>query len=163
MENTSNNAGSHSGGRGLRVRSFDDIFGEMQRSFGDWMRPVFPEFGPFGPWASDTRMPRLDIKETEKEYDVTVELPGISKEDITVEVSEDNTVEISGKKTEEKSDSKQNYLKRERSERSFHRCFTLPVEIEQDGIEAHVDNGILSLKLPKKAEAPRKAKKVEVK
>ncbi len=160
---------NNSGRRGLRPRGFDDVFGEMQRlqrSFGDWTRPFFADFAPLGmlePWTSDTRVPRLDIQETDKDYSVVVELPGIAKEDIEVEVSDDNVVEISGRKTEEKSENRANYLKKERSERSFHRSFTLPAEINQDGIEAHVENGILSLKLPKKTETPKKAKKVEIK
>lgn len=169
MNDESKNTENNSGTRGLSARRFDDIFGEMQkfqRSLGDWTRPFFGDFVPLGlfePWRSETRVPPLDIQETENEYSVAVELPGIAKDDIEVEVSEDNVVEIFGRKAEEKSEIKGNYLKQERSERSFHRSFALPVEIDQDRIEAHVENGILSLKLPKKAETPRKAKKVEVK
>ncbi|MBX8635711.1 MAG: Hsp20/alpha crystallin family protein [Thermoplasmata archaeon] len=169
MDDETKKAERYSDGRGLRTRGFDDLFGDMQRfqrSLGEWARPFFADFAPMSlldPWVSDTQVPRLDIQETEKEYNVVVELPGIRKEDIEVEVSDENVVEISGKKTEDKSENKSNYLKRERSERSFHRSFSLPDEIDQDRIEAQVENGILSLKLPKKVETPRKTKKVEVK
>ncbi len=157
---------TYSGGRGIRPRTFDDLFDEVQRSFGDWIRPFFesfPSLSMFEPWPSDTRIPYVNIEETENEYNMSVELPGVSKDDIEVKVTDDNVVEISGKRSEEKKETKGNYLRQERSSYNFHRSVSLPEEINGDKVEARVENGVLYLRLPKKEDASRKVKKVEIK
>ena len=91
---------------GLRTRNFDDFFEDMPRTFAEWMRPFFrdfPSLGFFEPWTSENSMvPYMDIQEADKEYNVTVDLPGVMKEDIEVKVTEDNTIEITGKRNEKK-------------------------------------------------------------
>jgi HSP20 family protein len=152
---------------GLGIRNFDDFFENFQRSFGDWMRPFFRDFptpGFFEPWTSENIMvPYMDIQEADREYNVTVDLPGVTKEDIEVKVTEDNTIEITGKRNEKKEERGTNYLRQERSSYDFHRSFSLPEEIDAEKVEAKVENGVLYLRLPKKDEASRKVKKVEIK
>ncbi|MBX8638873.1 MAG: Hsp20/alpha crystallin family protein [Candidatus Thermoplasmatota archaeon] len=152
---------------GLRTRNFDDFFEDMPRTFAEWMRPFFrdfPSLGFFEPWTSENSMvPYMDIQEADKEYNVTVDLPGVMKEDIEVKVTEDNTIEITGKRNEKKEERNANYLRQERSSYNFHRSFSLPEEIDGEKVEAKVENGVLFLRLPKKEEAARKVKKVEIK
>jgi len=88
--------------------------------------------------------PASDVEETNTHYVMSVDLPGVAKKDINIEVK-DNQLYISGERKSEK---------RERgfSERyygKFHRTFTLPTEVEVDKIEAHYQDGVLTVALPK--------------
>jgi HSP20 family protein len=109
---------------------------------------------------------RSNMSETDKEICITAELPGIEQKDINVSVS-GNQITITGEKkseTEEKKDDKGRHFHRvERSSGSFRRTTTLPFEIDADSISAEFKNGVLTVTLPKPAEAVKKTKKVKIK
>lgn len=151
--------------KGRMPRTIDELFDDMQRSFEDMMTPLFGETWPSlrTGGMSFGKMPFADIEETDSAYTVTAELPGIPRENIEVKVSEDNTVEISGKASTDKKESKGSYVRQERSHTDFYRRFRLESDIDSDKVEAKVENGILSLTLPKKAPESAKIKKVEIK
>ncbi len=151
--------------RSLRPRSLDELFDDMQRSFEDMVGPFFTE--TTWPYLDTQRselgrLPHADIEETDTGYTVTAEMPGITKENIEVKLSDDNTVEISGKSSSEKKETKGKYIRQERSRTDFYRRFMLEHEVDADKVEAKVENGILTLTLPKKTTEAAKVKKVQV-
>ena len=109
------------------------------------------------------RMPLMDIKENEKNYKVELEVPGIKKENIKIEVTNSRVIEIKAKEKEEKEEEQEdNYLKKEILERSFYRRFMLPSEIDSDRIDAKSDNGMLIITLPKEEPSKPELRTIEV-
>jgi len=106
--------------------------------------------------------PRVDIYEADNEVRVTAELPGISEKDVTVELMENRLV-IRGEKKEERSEKRENDYLLERSWGSFTRSFEIPATINQDGIQANFDKGVLTVVLPKSHEATPNVRRIEVK
>lgn len=146
-------------------RPFDDIFEDFRRSFDALMRPWyeivpsrrFIEFRPI------MRYPRLDLEDTGDSYTVTAELPGISKDNVDLNITKDS-LDISGEFKEEKEEKDKNYLHRERSYQSFRRCIVFPEEVIPEKAEANINKGVLTLKVPKKEPTPvEEPVKVDVK
>lgn len=106
--------------------------------------------------------PAMDLVEKEKEYEITVELPGIDEKDIEIKLA-NRTLTIRGEKTEEKEEREKDYHLSERRYGSFQRSFLLPEGVDADKIEANFVKGILSVTLPKTAEAQQAEKKITVK
>jgi HSP20 family protein len=96
-----------------------------------------------------TRLPSVNVKESEKEYEIEMAAPGLERKDFKVEVK-DGVLYISSEKEEENKEEKKNYTRREYSYNSFSRSFNLPDNCLTDNINAKYDNGILHLTLPKK-------------
>lgn len=105
-------------------------------------------------------VPKVEVKETAKTYDVSVELPGLDEKDVKVLV-EDDMLTISGEKKVERSDDKTHYS--ERSYGSFTRAFTLPADADRNAISARFAKGVLTLEIPKSANPPDQAKQVDIK
>jgi HSP20 family protein len=102
--------------------------------------------------------PSVDIYENENEVVLCAEIPGVEEKDVEIKV-EDNNLIIKGERKFEKEAKEENYHRIERSYGSFFRSFALPSYIEQDKIEAEHENGVLRVRMPKKAELkPRKVK-----
>jgi len=95
-------------------------------------------------------------------YEITAKLPGMDEKNIEVKVA-DGVLTIKGEKREEKEEKQKDYYLQERSFGSFERSFEVPETVETDKIEASFRKGVLTLTLPKKAEAQKPAKKIEVK
>lgn len=125
-----------------------DPFGE---SFDDVFRRFFKPMrweGEGGPLEI-----RLDVEEGEQAYTVKAEIPGVKKEDISVQV-EGNTVSISAEsKREEEVKEKGKLLRSERYYGSLYRSFTLGQDIDRDAASAKYEDGVLTLTLPKRAGA----------
>lgn len=112
-----------------------DLFTEMERMFEDAGKPSFS--------------PACEIAETEGQFLLSFDLPGVKKEDIKIQV-EENTLTISGeRKQEKKAGDGQNAKYVERTYGAFTRSFTLPSTVETEKIEAHYENGVLNLTVPK--------------
>ncbi len=94
--------------------------------------------------------PRLNIKEDDKQITVEAEVPGMTKDDVKATVVRD-VLTLSGEKAETKKEEKENYVRTERSYGSFRRQVRLPAEVDTKHAEARLDNGLLTLKLPKSA------------
>jgi len=152
------------GKKDLKVRREDDNpFAMMQREMNrmfdafnrDWGFGTFPKLtGAF--------LPRLDVTEDAKAFTVTAELPGLGEKDIDLSISGD-TLTIRGEKKEEKEDTSRNYYYSERSYGSFTRAIPLPGQVETDKVSANFKKGVLTITLPKTAEAVEAARKIEVK
>lgn len=97
------------------------------------------------------RMPSVNVKETDKDYQIEVAAPGMKKEHFNVAV-ENGILTISADVKEEKEDKKENYTRREFSYSSFSRAFTLPPDVDENNIKAHYEDGVLSLTIVKTKE-----------
>ena len=106
--------------------------------------------------------PAVDVVESEKAYEIKAEMPGMDEKNIEVKVANGNLT-IKGEKLEEKEEEKKGYYLQERKFGSFERCFGIPAGVDTDKIEAAFKNGVLSVTLPKKLEAQKPAKNIEVK
>jgi HSP20 family protein len=140
-------------------RLFDRFDGDFWRT--PFRRPIF-DVTPF--WQRDwnlTAVPAVDIAEKDQAFEVTAELPGMDEKNIEVKTANGNLV-IKGEKKEEKEEKKKDYHLSERRYGSFERRFQLPEGVDAEKISAF-KNGVLTVILPKKAEARKPEKKIEVK
>ena len=110
--------------------------------------------------ASGVWSPAVDIYETNDEIVLKAELPGLRKEDVSIEVT-DNSLILSGERMFEKDIREENYHRIERSYGSFSRTFSLPTTVDQDGVNAKFIDGILEIHIPKAEKT--KAKVIEIK
>ncbi len=124
--------------------------------FGD----IFSDFFSDAMTRSNSDWPKVDIEENEKEYVFNVDLPGIKKEDVNIELNGDVLV-ISGEKKEEKSVEERKYHLKESFCGTFRRSFKMPDAIDSEKSEASFENGILTLKVPKSDAS--KTRKIEIK
>lgn len=132
----------------LRGGPMDDQFGRLVESmFQDFLAPL----AQGGRWTDDgLAMPRLDLSETEKTFEVQAELPGVKKEDVKVSVDGQRvTIEAECQQANEQRQGEQ-VVYSERSTRRYQRSFTLPAEVEDTGAEAKLEDGVLRLSLPKR-------------
>jgi len=104
-----------------------------------------------GEWA-----PPVDVFEDEREIVLTVEIPGMRKEEIEIKLS-DGVITISGERRLEREEQREGYHRIERAYGRFSRCFTLPQSVDQERISASYRDGLLVVKLPKTPEeSPRR-------
>jgi HSP20 family protein len=149
--------------RDLR-REIDRLFDDFDRDFwtSPFRRSVF-EVEPF--WRRELTWgatPAVDITETDKAYEITADLPGMDEKNIEVKLA-NGGLTIKGEKKEEKEEKKKDYYLHERRFGSFERCFRVPEGVDADKIEAHFKKGVLTVTLPKTAEAQKAEKKIAVK
>lgn len=132
----------------LRGGPINDQFGQMiENMFQDFLAPL----AQGGRWSDDAlAMPRLDVSETEKTFEVQAELPGVKKEDLKVAIDGQRvTIEGECPQAIEQREGEQ-VVYSERSIRRYQRSFTLPSEVDDAGAQARLEDGILKLTLPKK-------------
>ncbi len=103
--------------------------------------------------------PAVDIYETENELVLSAEVPGIDEKDIEIKI-DDGTLSIRGERKFEKETKEENYHRIERAYGSFFRSFSLPNTIDQEGIRAEHEGGVLKIHMPKKAESKPKTVKI---
>jgi HSP20 family protein len=111
---------------------------------------------------SDWLKPNLDIGVSDKEYTISIELPGIDEKDVQLELIND-TLKIKGEKKQQKEEKEKNYYRMERSYGSFQRTLSLPEDVDQDDIKAVYKNGIMKITIPRKAALKTEAKQIEIK
>ena len=135
-------------------REFDHLFENLWRDFD---LPMLGRYEmPFG-----TAMPRMDMTEDEDRIHLAVELPGMDEKDVEVTLSE-NVLTIKGEKKVETEETEKPYAYMERSYGSFCRRIPLDIEVVTDKVEATFEKGVLSINLPKTAEAKKTYKKVPI-
>ena len=128
-----------------------DLLDNVSRWFDDFF--VGPSFG-------GSTLPAVDVRESDSEYLMEVELPGLTEKDIEVKL-DNNLLTISSRKEEKKEERKNGYIMRERKAASFSRSFVLPEGVDREKISAEFKNGVLNLSFPKTPTA--KPKSIEVK
>ena len=138
--------------------AFTSLQREIDRLFEDFGRgfPNLPAFGGNGAKL----MPSIDVTETDKEIEITAELPGLEEKDVQINVA-DNLLTIRGEKKAEKEEKDKNYRLVERSYGSFERTLELPEGVNADAIKANIAKGVLKVTVPKPA--PAQVKKIDVK
>jgi HSP20 family protein len=144
-------------------REVERLFENFDR--GLWRSPFRSTFAlePF--WRRELAWPAapaVDITESDKAYEITADLPGISEKDIEVKLAPGGLI-IKGEKREESEEKKKDYYLHERHFGSFQRSFRVPEGVEADKIEASFKDGVLTVTLPKTAEAQKVEKKIAVK
>lgn len=132
-------------------RLFDDFF----RGFD--LRPLRVAEEGWGGFS-----PKMDLEETEKEYRITAELPGVEEKDVEVLLT-GNSLTLKGEKKEEKEEKGKSFYHVERSYGSFQRTVPLPDGIDLKKVDAEFKSGVLTVKLPKTAEVKKTGKKVPIK
>ena len=138
----------------------DTVFDKM---FTRQFPSVAKEMGITRPFGSQG-YPKINVAETDKQYEITAELAGMSKKDVSVELdSETNVLTISGNKTEkeEKSEEKK-YIIRELKQSSFSRSIIIGDNCDKNSCKADFDNGILKITIDKKVEDKPKNTKIKV-
>lgn len=139
---------------------------EMDRLFED----TFRGFG-LSPFRSDLLSsretggflkPQVDVGATDREYTISVEVPGVDEKDVKVEIA-DNTLTIRGEKKHEQEEKEKNYYRMERSYGSFQRVLTLPGDADQEKIKANFKKGVLTVTLPRKSLPKADVKNIEIK
>lgn len=131
-----------------------------------WFPTVFDDFlnTDFMPRANTTA-PAVNVKEDEKAYTMELAAPGIKKEYCRVGINEDGnlTIAIENKMEHKEENKKHHYLRREFSYSNYEQSYTLPDDVERDKISAKVENGILTVTLPKIVKEEKKfAKAIKV-
>lgn len=117
-----------------------------------WLPEVFNDFfdTEFMPKANATA-PAINVKESEADYEVEVAAPGMTKEDFSVHLNQDGdlTIKMESRKESKEEDKKSHYLRREFAYSKFEQTLILPDDVDKDGISAKVNDGVLSVVLPK--------------
>ncbi|WP_345951846.1 Hsp20/alpha crystallin family protein [Mucilaginibacter sp. PAMB04274] len=112
--------------------------------------------------ANVSKVPSINIIESETGFDIELAVPGLKKEDIKINV-EKNLLTVAAEAKKEESAPVKNYTKKEFSYASFSRSFTLPESVDQSNIEAQYIDGVLKLTVAKKEEAKLQAREIAVK
>ncbi len=150
--------------------AWQSLRGEMDRLFdrfaGGFGLPAFRRmFDIEPPWSPESSFsvsaPAVDVTEDDKAYTITAELPGLEQKNIDVTVSGD-MLTLKGEKRYAKEEEDKNRYMSERAYGSFQRSFALPDGVDRDKI-ADLSKGVLTITLPKTAEAQKPQKKIEVK
>jgi len=139
-------------------------FSTMQERMNRMDRLFRESYSPEGPEEALTTTsfaPPVDIYEDEHTIALKLEVPGIDEKDIDVRI-ENNTLTVHGERKMEKEEKEENFRRVERQYGSFTRSFTLPTAVDTGQVSANYDNGVLKIKLAKKAEAKPKQIKVNV-
>ena len=125
----------------------------------DWVRNFLSDesldrlFADASAQAAPPRSPALDVAESDQAYTVTLDLPGVAKDDVKVSIEGRRVqIEAQASKTAERKEGDR-VLVRERAESSFARSFVMPVELDQERSTAKLDSGVLRLELAKRRNA----------
>ena len=133
----------------------------------NWLSNDFDDFfdTSFMPRINATA-PAINVIENDKNYEVQLAAPGMSKDDFKVSLTDDGnlSIKMARKSDDKKEDKKSHYLRREFSYSNYQQVYVLPDDIEREKISAKVDNGVLVVTLPKmtKQEAKDSKRQIEI-
>jgi HSP20 family protein len=133
------------------LRELGTLQSEMNRLFNTVFDAPGGNGGTLRRW-----MPAMDLLETGDHFVLRADLPGMSEEDVNIEL-EDSTLTVSGERKTEHESSEEGYYRVERASGSFHRSLTLPKGVDPESVTASFDRGVLEVRIPKpEARKPRK-------
>src|SRR3954451_2249415 len=138
------------------VRELSSLQNDMNRLFNTFFDTTT---GGNGGTAPRRWIPAMDLVETEDHFVLKADLPGLSEEDVHIDV-EDNILTVSGERKAEHEDKREGYVRVERSYGSFRRSLTLPEGVEPEAVSASFDRGVLEVRIPKPEE--RKPRRVAI-
>ena len=136
------------------MKDFRDLEKRMESAF------KFPEIGELSNVSGFS--PSVNTREGEYAYHVEVDLPGVKKEDIHVDLK-DNVLTISGERKTKKEVKEKDYYKMESSYGKFQRSFTLPENTDAENIDANCKDGVLEVMIPKLKKSEKETKKIKIK
>jgi HSP20 family protein len=132
------------------VNLFDSFRREMEELFDRMTRDHGGSGQAMAAWA-----PQMDVEETEKEFLVKADLPGVDPKDVDIRVV-DNVLTVRGGKEEKKEERKKSYHRMERFSGQFYRAITLPAGTDPEKVNATSANGVITITIPKRPEAQPK-------
>lgn len=135
----------------------DVLFDRLSR--GLMSRMGFPALGDMG-WPFQAHAPKVDVIDRGKEILVRAEIPGVTKDDLHISLT-DQTVTIRGETHKESKEEHGDYFRREIASGSFQRTLALPVEVVGDQASASFRDGVLELVLPKVERAPSRKVRID--
>src|SRR5215211_5568032 len=127
------------------IRELDSLQGDMNRLFDRFFEGRTNGTGRR--W-----IPAMDLVETDDHLVLRGDLPGLSEDDVEIEIK-DNVLTVSGERKSENEEKGEGYHRVERAFGSFSRSMTLPQGVDAEQVEAHFDSGVLEVRIPKPAEA----------
>jgi len=139
----------------LTTRTNRDLFPMMYSLFDDFLSNAFND-----EQSEANKMMPMDVSEREKEYVIRANMPGISKDNIKISVSNNNELTIEGRQEEEKSEKNETVYRYERYKGNYRRTISMPDVCDIDNIEAKLEDGVLTLKVPKREPSPAREIKI---
>ena len=136
------------------LRELGTLQSEMNRLFNTVFEGPAPSGGTMRRW-----MPAMDLLESGDHFLLRADLPGLSEEDVTIEL-EDSTLTISGERKSEHTTENEGFYRVERATGSFSRSLTLPKGVDAENVTASFDRGVLEVRVPKPAE--RKPRRISI-
>ena len=141
------------------VRELSSLQNDMNPLFNTFFDTPTGGNGGNGGAAPRRWIPAMDLVETEDHFVLKADLPGLSEDDVHIDV-EDNILTVSGERKAEHEDKREGYVRVERSYGSFRRSLTLPEGVEPEAVSASFDRGVLEVRIPKPEE--RKPRRVAI-
>ncbi len=148
----------------MKLTQFDPFkeFQNMQKTF-EYMNRLMQSVEKTAQEAPAVDfVPAVNTRETDDAYYIEVDLPGVKKEDINIDVK-DNVLTISGERKIEEERKEDDFYRVESVYGTFERSFTLPEDVDVDKIEAEAKDGVLTVKIPKAQSVEKTPKKIEIK
>lgn len=126
-----------------------------------WYGDPFRGFEWPSAWGGEGTLGRADLSETDSGFELQIDLPGLHKDDISVDYS-GGILTVAGERSDEREDKRKGYYLSERSYGSVRRSFRIPDSVKTDEIRADFKDGVLTLTLPKSEEAKTSSRRIEV-
>jgi HSP20 family protein len=139
-------------------RELEDVSDRLNRMLS-WR--TIPDIGQDESLALADWAPLVDVMETDMDFQIRAELPGVEKKDVKLSV-EDRVLLISGHRDQEKEEKGKRYHRVERAYGRFARSFTVPDSVDGQKVTAELKNGMLTVRLPKSEKARPKSIEVQV-
>jgi HSP20 family protein len=144
------------------VDPFSAMRAEMDRVFDSFLGRGFGRFPALlRTEEDDAVVPSIDVRESETEFVIEAELPGMNEKDVNVTLN-NGVLTLSGEKKAEREEKKDNYHVTERSYGSFQRSFQLSDVVDADKVKANFDKGVLKITMPKRPEAMKAEKRIPI-
>lgn len=138
------------------LREMEQLADRMNRLFD------FPRADGEREWLASTDWsPNCDISETDKEYRINTELPGVKRDDVKVTL-EEGVLTLTGERKQQSEEKNERFHRRESSYGSFMRRFTLPSDADPSNVQAKFQDGVLEVRIPRTRQAPPQTKQIKI-
>ncbi len=141
--------------------AWGSLRGDMDRMFEGFFGGSSGLPGMFGASLGGVMSPSVDVRESDKEITIEAELPGLEEKDVDITLR-DGVLSIKGEKRSQRDETKDDVHISERSYGSFQRSFRVPESVDVEKVAANFEKGVLTVKMPKSAEAVSREKKIPI-
>ena len=143
------------------ARELDTLQGEMNRLFSTFFDTPTARREGDGNGVARRWIPAMDLVETDEQFVLTADLPGLKHDDVDIEL-ENNVLTIAGARAADSEPDAKGYYRLERARGSFSRSIALPDGIDPDAVTANFDAGVLTVRIPKPVEAKPRRVRIDV-